>query len=293
MHARLRFSSALLGATCAAIGSRAALAQPEAPEAARAEPTESADSADGAAEEPPDACPPGGWYCEDDAEPAGEADGTPASPEAGADEPPAIVVARGEHAPAPARRRRPPRWGIHARVQGVVLGGGGDGGGDGPHPDAGMAGFGASFRYRALPELALDAGLDFFRGVDFDGWARAETAATGSLVLYANPRDPAQIYLIGGLGFSGAVVDKPALQWDPADGERGDTQYSYFGGHLGMGLELRLSRRTGFTVDLLGFLRSRTDVEGAGDYEYVDSVTGRRTNSSGAGLVRFGLLFSW
>jgi len=197
-------------------------------------------------------------------------------------------------------------WGLNARVQGVSFGG--DDRGDMPSRDAGMGGFGLSLRYRPWARFALDAGFDVIGGTDFNGFERVETPFSLNGVFYFNPRSRTQFYAIGGVNWSSATVrsdDPSPLLTADKSGNGYSAEYKYFGGQIGVGLEFRLSKRLSFNVDVLGFMRSRTDVDddhhdndgrnqGKADVpEYVDTVTGQTTNKSGGGLFRGGLTLWW
>jgi hypothetical protein len=69
--------------------------------------------------------------------------------------------------------------------------------------------------------------------------------------------------------------------------------YSYFGAQLGLGTEVRVSRRIAIGGDVVGFIRGRTDDKASYAPEFVDPNTGRATNTSGGGLVRVGATFYW
>jgi hypothetical protein len=175
--------------------------------------------------------------------------------------------------------------------------------------DAGMGGFGISLRYRPWARFALDAGFDIVGGTDFNGFERVETPFSVNGIFYFNPRSRSQFYVIGGVNWSRATVrsDEASPMLAPAkDGNGFAAEYKYFGGQIGAGLEFRLSKRLAFNVDVLGFVRSRSDVDdddhhrkdGRGDDseklpEYVNPVTGQTTNSSGGGLFRGGLTLWW
>ena len=81
--------------------------------------------------------------------------------------------------------------------------------------------------------------------------------------------------------------DSPHLE----EGALPNTEYDYFGGHGGIGLEFRLSRRVALNIDALGFIRNRTDDDPRP--EFVDPETGRTTNTSGGGMFRGGISFYW
>jgi len=151
-------------------------------------------------------------------------------------------------------------------------------------PEAGMGGFGLSLRPRPSPYWAFDIGFDSLHGIDYNGNPRSEGALSFNPMFFVNPRDKAQVYLLTGLGFSGASVELP-------DGSR--TSYAYMGIDAGIGLEFRLTRRFALDMDLLGFIRGRIDRDAHLEPEFVDEKTGRSTNTSGGGLLRFGATFHW
>lgn len=260
-----------------------------------------------AQEEP---CTAGDWFCEEQStvppveEPPADVE---ASPEPTSAAPPAdeeivierreggqtksrvIIVDRPEHAPKPPKRRKQREWGVNVRVEGALLGDDDD-----RHEDAGMGGLGFSFRYRPVPHFALDAGLDILGGVDWQGNRRQEDVLSLSGLLFFNPRDRLQVYSLFGINFTGAEVRQRESGDDDDDRFSEDEQhYRYFGGQLGLGLEWRVSRRTALGVDLIGFIRGRTDDEARYEPEFVDEDTGLTTNTSGGGLFRGGITFYW
>jgi hypothetical protein len=252
-------------------------------------------------------CPPGGWFCDEEESSAPAQDDDDADDAQGPSDrsaPPIvvyepadkrskapdkiIVVDRAEDAPRPAKRRKRREWGFNLRLEGVLMGDNDDDVQPPRHPDAGMAGLGFSFRYRPIPHFAFDAGLDFLTGEDWHGNRRSERALLLSGIIFFNPRDKLQVYTLGGLGFSSASVLREHDVIEPSP-----ENYSYFGGHLGLGLEFRVGRKTALNVDVLGFLRGRTDDKARHDPEFVDPVTNRATNTSGGGLFRGGITFYW
>jgi opacity protein-like surface antigen len=154
---------------------------------------------------------------------------------------------------------------------------------------SGMGGVGMSFRARPVPHFALDIGIDAIGGRDYLGNKRSETPFMLSAFVYANPRNPVQFYMIGGLGWSAARVE-----YESTNGNTPEIQhYSYFGGHLGAGLEFRLNPGVSLNIDMLGFVRGRTDSLARTQPEFTDPTTGRTTNTSGGGLFRGGVTFYW
>jgi hypothetical protein len=161
----------------------------------------------------------------------------------------------------------------------------------GASEDAGMGGLGLSLRYRPVPAFAFDVGADLIAGIDFNGNERTEVPLSLSGILFVNPRSKVQFYFLGGLHISHAEVQPPEGVLLTEELAAMPREYDYFGGHGGIGLEFRLSRRVALNIDLLGFIRSRTD-EG-GTPEFRDPETGRTTDTSGGGLLRGGLSFYW
>jgi hypothetical protein len=148
---------------------------------------------------------------------------------------------------------------------------------------AGMGGVGFSLRPRPSPYFAVDFGLDFLGGKDFNGDRRTEAAFTVNPTLFLNPRNKVQIYLFAGLGIGGARVEG-------ANGVERD--YRYVGADAGAGLEFRFWQRFAFSGDFLAFIRDRTDIGSSGP-EYLDPATGRYTDSSAGALFRLGGTFYW
>lgn len=205
--------------------------------------------------------------------------------------PPPTYVAPTYVAPAPPAYRphlEPTRWGLNARLEAAMLGTNEN---SGTRP--GMSGAGLSLRYRPVPAFAFDAGIDFLRGTDYNGFARSETPLSLGGLIFLNPRSHIQFYLTGGINFSHATVRSDTssqLLERNAEGDFG-AEYSHFGGQGGAGLELRLGRHLGIDVALLGFIRHRTD-DGKLP-EFVDPESGQTTKNSGGGLFRGGLSFWW
>lgn len=208
--------------------------------------------------------------------------------------PPPVVVVR--QPPPPeyrtyyVRRRAVPHqeWGINLRAEGAFIGSGYSG-------NAGLGGFGAALRYRPSPWFALEGGVDFAIGRDYNDYARNETAFTLSGLLFLNPHSRAQVYLLGGFGWSIANVTNDTYASSRSFTEPvalGDTvSYHYFGGQAGIGLEYRLSRNLALNTDLRGFIRGRTDSSADSNPEFRDPSTGQTSNTSGGLLVTGGVTF--
>jgi opacity protein-like surface antigen len=254
-------------------------------------------------------CPPGGWFCDEDADgEGGELDESDADPEPvplpsdrgpsmtrssppqvvvytpeGEPPPKVVVVQPTTKKPPPPKRRHQRRHGLNLRLEGVMMGDSQD-----KDSEAGMGGVGASYRFRPVPRFALDFGMDALGGTDWAGNRRQETALMVNGILYFNPQNPVQVYMLGGFGISGAEVE---IEDDFGNVE--DREYSYFGGQLGFGLEFRVSPLVSLNLDLMGFMRGRVDDAAHDEPEFTDPETGRTTNASGGGLFRGGITFYW
>jgi hypothetical protein len=119
-------------------------------------------------------------------------------------------------------------------------------------------------------------------GTDYNGYDRNEYTLSLSSLVYFNPEQLIRTYVIAGLNTTAARVDVGG------DGQ----SWGYFGGHAGLGLDFAVDRRVALTVDLLAFIRGRTDDRAAREPEFVDGV-GRVSNTSGGGLLRGGLSLFW
>lgn len=261
-------------------------------------------------------CPPGSWFCasapQQEATPAGQplqalpgpdespkpeskgAAAQPAPPVVVYEPPPPTAVVRPE-APPPyeyAPPRRPPispphEWGLNLHAEGALIGSGTQG-------NASLGGAGAGLRFKPTRSFGIEADLDFAGGHhDYQGDDRSEAAFTLNGLWFLNPRSHAQLYLLAGFGWSGAHVTCDACAMPL------DDHYNYFGGQLGAGLELRLTRVLAFNLDIRGFVRGRTDELARSQPEFEDppgcasspspGTVCRTTNSSGGGLVTGGM----
>ena len=61
--------------------------------------------------------------------------------------------------------------------------------GPGAASNAGLGGLGFGFRIRPMPLYAVDLGLEFLGGTDYNGNDRAEQAFVANGVVFVNPRD--------------------------------------------------------------------------------------------------------
>ena len=244
-----------------------------------------------AGREAPSDCPPEDWFCDDAGDVrAPEPEPPPDAPEEapsvpGATRPPPGMLPRkmdlttsrpdaglddqeGEEALSP--------WSMHLRLAGVVLGSGRR------HRDTGLGGVGVSLRYALRPSVALDLGLDAFGGIDYNGYDRSETSLSVSALWYLNPDRAIRTYLLGGLHASAAQVDVAG----------DDQDWTYVGAHAGLGLDFAVSERVALNVDMLGFIRGRTDSRAERQPEFSDGF-GNLTNTSGGGVLRGGVSLYW
>jgi len=181
-----------------------------------------------------------------------------------------------EYKPTQPSWYRQKEWGLNIHLVGAMMG-------RRAAADSGMGGIGFGVRFRPMPHLALEGGLDFIGGRDFDANGRAETVASGNLLLFVNPKNKVQVYFLGGMGGSWARVFERS--WGGPS-----TSYQYFGGQAGVGLEFRLARHFALNIDGRGFVRTRIDSAADRTFEFRDGA-GRGTNTSGGGLVTGGMTF--
>jgi opacity protein-like surface antigen len=267
-------------------------------------------------------CPPGSWFCTEPpqqrATPAGQpvqslqplpdpdsTEEAPEHPAPGAErkhapppvvvyQPPPVAVVRPDEPPRYEYRRPyhpavspPHEWGLNLHFEGAMLGSGAQG-------NASLGGVGAGLRFKPTRSFGIEADLDFAGGDhDYQGNKRSETAFMLNALLFLNPRSHAQIYLLAGMGWSGAHVTCDSCSTAL------DRHYDYFGGQAGIGLELRLGRVLAFNADIRGFVRGRTDGMAQSQPEF-DNPAGcstspsysgacRTTNTSGGGLLTGGM----
>jgi hypothetical protein len=180
----------------------------------------------------------------------------------------------------------PPRpireWGLNVHAAAAAIGHGTAG-------NTSMGGLGAGLRFKPTPRFGIEADIDVFGGTDYQGDSRSETALSLNGLLFLNPRSSAQVYLLAGFGGSSAHVTCDAGSTACPTGSP-DTHYGYFGGQVGVGLELRFGRVVALNADLRGFIRARTDSQAQSQPEFVDAY-GRTTNSSAGALLTGGMTF--
>ncbi len=189
--------------------------------------------------------------------------------------------------PPPKWHPNPTRWGLNLRVEGMMFGNNSK-----AAQDSGMGGLGVSLRYRPSPYFAFDLGVDVLSGTDFNGFQRTETPVSLERDALPQPAQPGAGLLPRRhelLARQGQLRLLLAALSSNNDGTFG-AEYSYFGGQAGGGLEFRVSRHVALNIDVVGFMRKRTDDGRVPEYSDPDKGT---TNSSGGALLRGGLTFWW
>jgi hypothetical protein len=161
--------------------------------------------------------------------------------------------------------------------------------GPGADTNAGLGGIGFGFRIRPKPLYAVDLGLEFLGGTDYNGNDRAEQAFVANAVVFVNPRDRVQAFVVGGVQIGGAQARIEELGGTPVPLH--DVAYTYLGAQGGLGVEWRFSRGAALTGDFLLFVRGRVDGNTYYEPEYVDPDSHLVTNTSGGGLFRLGATF--
>jgi hypothetical protein len=244
-------------------------------------------------------CPPGSWFCAD-AEikigvPGAETPPPPPAPTTQPAPPPPVVIYTPAPAPPPPPQYYPPppppppppaprhqsEVGLNFHLVGAAFGATDTY----KKGDTGAGGIGAALRFRPTPRIALEISLDAMRGRDANGFERSEVPLSFVGMLYLNPKSRAQVYLLGGFGFSSAAVDVE----DGYNGKHREN-YSYFGGLFGGGIEFRVGRKVALNFDVRGFVRGRTD-DAARNHPEFTAADGRTTNTSGGALFTGGLTF--
>jgi hypothetical protein len=146
------------------------------------------------------------------------------------------------------------------------------------HPDAGMSGLGVGLRFMPAPFVALEPGIDGLGGRDELGRQRSETTLSFNTIFFLNPDDPVLIYGLLGVFTTSAEVKGTAAA-PVAHGGR----FSYVGGQVGAGIELRLGPALAFNCELIGYARQRNELPGP------EETSKDLRRDSGGGLVRGGM----
>lgn len=206
-----------------------------------------------------------------------------------------VVVQQGSQPPPyrqVVRKKKVRRWrerfGLNLRVEGAAFVAS-----ERSQSSAGMGGAGVSVRWRPSRFFAFDLGFDVLGGNDYNGDERLEVAGSLSGMLYFNPQHRVQAYAIAGINLSHAEVDTNPTWYDANNGyEFVDSSEgrNYFGGHAGLGVEVRLGTHFGLNADVLALIRTRVDSDVP---EFRNPDTGETSNTSAAALFRIGANFWW
>lgn len=262
---------------------------------------------------------PDGWFCESNGAatpppppPASSVTGNPAAPPAGPGAaapanatvavpvdgpgygpvgyPPAYVLVPVQPPPPPAKKKKPKHrfheWGFNLHVDGALLG-------NQPEHDRAMGGLGLGFRYRAIPSLAFNLGIEVMRGAEYNQHFHREAALLFDTQWFFNPRDVVQFYGLVGMGFSNSTWVRVQHSRDDVNYDDGELQRSYFGGQLGLGLEVRVSRHVALGGDVIGFVRGRIDEHDGTVPDAVPSDPSLTEHATGGGLLRLGMTIYW
>src|SRR5882724_6141262 len=83
----------------------------------------------------------------------------------------------------PRRRRGFHEWGLNLHAVIGLMGNDSN-----MSPNAGMSGMGGALRFRPIPHIAIEGGLEFLWGTDYNGFPRSEQALLVNGLFFANPR---------------------------------------------------------------------------------------------------------
>lgn len=190
--------------------------------------------------------------------------------------PPVVVYQQRQVAvgvvPQPMPARRSLGWGLHGHVGGMMS------------ERVQMGGATGAFRLRPNDHFALDFGIGTYAGIDYNDNDRVEVPLTVDGLFFLNGQGMWQPYALVGVGASFARVS--TLSTGPGTFISEDRGYVYYGGEVGVGVELRLNQHWAISGDVRGFIRQRAS-DGS-DPEYTDAATGRQTDTSWGALGTLG-----
>ena len=129
----------------------------------------------------------------------------------------------------------------------------------------------------------------FRSGTDYNGNDRAEQAFVANGVVFVNPRDRVQAFVLAGIQIGGAQARIAELGGIPVPLH--DMGYTYLGAQGGLGVEWRFTRGAAITGDFQLFVRGRVDDNRYYEAEYIDRDSHLVSNTSGGGLFRLGTTF--
>jgi hypothetical protein len=154
-----------------------------------------------------------------------------------------------------------------------------------------MGGGGISLRYRSVAPLAFEVGLDALLGIDSNGYQRRELPVTFGMLLYLLPDTLVQPYTFFGVALTQADVQTSVPQAHLAN--RQSASYSYVGGHVGLGVDVRIAPELSLGFDAAAFIRERIDDDATRFPEFIDIRNGPSPNTTLAGQLRGGVTFWW
>lgn len=146
------------------------------------------------------------------------------------------------------------------------------------HPKAGMSGVGVGLRFVPAPFIALEPAIDGLSGRDQLGRQRNETTLAFNTVFFLNPDDPIQIY-----GLLGVFTTSAEVKGTPEAPVSHGGRFSYVGGQIGAGIELRLAPALAFNGEIIGYARQRNEMPAQ-----TETAQDLRRDSGG-GLLRGGM----
>lgn len=229
-----------------------------------------------------------GWFCEEPASSPARPSLPPAAPPKPA-APAVLLPPPPPEEPAPLAPEPPPpgersesELGFNLHLDVGLLGPGAD-------ANAGLGGVGFGFRIRPQPVYAIDLGLEFLGGTDYNGNDRAEQAFVANGVVFVNPRHRVQAFVLAGIQLGGAQARIAHLGGVAVPLH--DVGYAYLGAQGGLGVEWRFTRGAAINGDFQLFVRGRVDSNRYYEPEYVDPDSHLVANTSGGGLFRLGATF--
>jgi len=165
------------------------------------------------------------------------------------------------------------RVALHAHAGAIVSG------------DIEMGGVSGALRLRPNPRYAVELGAGAYAGRDANGQDRFEIPITVDGMVFLNPENALQAYLMAGVGVSTARTEG----LNENTGSAAPRRMLHLGGQVGAGLEWRLSDNLAINADVRGFLRQRIDQEE--EPEFVNAETGEETDTSAGALATIGATF--
>lgn len=129
-----------------------------------------------------------------------------------------------------------------------------------------MGGLNGAARIRPIPHLAFDIGLGVYGGTDYAGVERWEVPVVADMLIFFNPEHRFQVYALigGGVSWASQGVTTRGGDWISS------REFTYVGGEVGLGAELRISRFFAINGDVRGFIRQNV---AGGPAEFTEPYT--------------------